>query len=58
LQRGPTDNDYLTKAFVAFFIDKNFIEAERALLQAIALNANNALAFYTYSYVLKHDGAL
>ncbi|TXH31461.1 MAG: tetratricopeptide repeat protein [Cyclobacteriaceae bacterium] len=56
LQRGPTDNDYLTKAFVSFFIDKNFTEAERSLLQAIALNANNALALYTYSYVLNMMG--
>lgn len=56
LQRGPTDNDFVTKGFVAFFIDKNFEEAERALLQAIALNANNALALYTYSYVLNMMG--
>ena len=56
IQRGPTDNDFVTKAFVAFFIHKNFDEAERALLQAIALNANNALAIYTYSYVLNMMG--
>jgi len=55
-QRGATDNDYVTKAFVTFFIDKDFNEAEKALLQAIALNANNALAFYTYSYVLNMMG--
>lgn len=56
LQRGPTDNDYVTKAFVAFFIDKDFAEAEKALQQAIAINANNALALYTYSYVLNMMG--
>ncbi|MBN8578356.1 MAG: HD domain-containing protein [Cytophagales bacterium] len=56
IQRGATDNDYVTNAFVAFFIEKNFINAERALLQAIAVNANNALALYTYSYVLNMMG--
>lgn len=55
-QRGPSDNDYVTKAFVTFFVEKNFNEAERALLQGIALNANNALALYTYSYVLNMMG--
>lgn len=56
IKRGATDNDYVTKAFMAFFVEKDFYEAERALLQAIALNSNNALALYTYSYVLNMLG--
>lgn len=51
-QRGPSENDYLTKAFVAFFITKDFAASERLLKQALELSANNANVMYTYSYVL------
>ena len=50
-KRGPTDNDYLTKAFVEFFINKDFGSAEKLLLQAIELGPNNATVLYTYSYL-------
>jgi len=53
---GATDNDYLTRAFVSFFINKDFKEAENMLQQAIDLNPNNAMTFYTYSYVLNMMG--
>ena len=49
-KRGPTDNDYLTKAFVEFFITKDFKSSEQMLLKAIELNPNNATVLYTYSY--------
>ncbi len=55
-KRGPSDNDYLTKAFVEFFISKNFKVAEKLLLQAIELNPNNATVLYTYSYLLNMMG--
>ncbi|MCZ8071964.1 MAG: HD domain-containing protein [Cytophagales bacterium] len=51
-QGGPTDNDYLTKAFVEFFINKDFVAAERNLIRATELNPNNALAIYSYCYLL------
>ena len=55
-RRGPSDNDYLTKAFIEFFINKDFAAAEKLLSQAIELNPNNALALYTYGYVLNMMG--
>ena len=55
-QRGPTDNDYLTKAFVEFFIKKDFAASEKLFLNAIELNANNASVLYTYSYLLNMMG--
>lgn len=55
-QRGPTDNDYLTKAFVEFFINKNFKASEQFLLQALELGPNNANVMYTYSYLLNAQG--
>ena len=55
-KRGPTDNDYLTKAFVEFFVNKNFAASEKLLLEAIALNPNNASVLYTYSYLLDMTG--
>ena len=55
-KRGPTDNDYLTKAFVEFFILKNFGSSEKFLTTAIELNSNNAMVFYTYSYLLNMAG--
>lgn len=51
-KRGATDNDYLTKAFVEFFIHKNFEAAEKLLAEATAMNSNNANTLYTYSYLL------
>lgn len=57
-QRGPTDNDYLTKAFVEFFIAKDFPASEKLLLQAIELNPNNSAILYTYSYLLNMMGRL
>lgn len=55
-KRGPSDNDYLTKAFVEFFVHKNFDAAEKLFLEAIELNTNNALVLYTYSYLLNMMG--
>ncbi len=55
-KRGPTDNDYLTKAFVEFFIDKDFKSAEELLLKAIELAPNNSMVLYTYSYLLNAMG--
>jgi len=54
--RGPSENDYLTKAFVSLFIDKNFATTKEYLLKAIELNPNNADAMYTYSYLLNMMG--
>lgn len=56
--RGPTDNDYLTKAFVEFFINKNFEAAESLFLTALDLSPNNATIIYTYSYLLCMAGRL
>lgn len=55
-KRGPTDNDYLTKAFVEFFVKKDYEASERLLVEAIALNSNNASVLYTYSYLLNMKG--
>lgn len=55
-QLGPTDNDYITQSFVSFFIRKDFAAAEEALLQAIKMNGNNALALYSYGYLLNMMG--
>lgn len=55
-QRGPSDNDYLTKAFVEFFIAKDFPASEKLLLQAIELNPGNASILYTYGYLLNMMG--
>lgn len=55
-QLGPTDNDYVTQAFVSFFIKKNFPAAEQSLLEAISLNSNNALALFSYGYLLNMMG--
>jgi TolB-like protein/HD superfamily phosphodiesterase len=51
-KRGATDNDYLTKAFVEFFITKDFSTSEQLLLKAMELSPNNATVIYTYSYLL------
>ncbi len=55
-KRGPSDNDYLTKAFVEFFINKDFTSSEKLLLEAIELSPNNANVLYTYSYLLNMMG--
>ena len=55
-KRGPSDNDYLTKAFVEFFVRKDFEAAEKLLLKAIELNPGNADSLYTYSYLLNMMG--
>ncbi|HNV30471.1 MAG TPA: tetratricopeptide repeat protein, partial [Cyclobacteriaceae bacterium] len=55
-KRGPSDNDYLTKAFVEFFIAKDFPTSEKLLLQAIEISPNNANVLYTYSYLLNTMG--
>jgi TolB-like protein/Tfp pilus assembly protein PilF/predicted metal-dependent HD superfamily phosphohydrolase len=61
-KRGATDNDFLTKAFVEFFINKDFEAADKLLKKAIELGPNNATVFYTYSYLKgmmgKHKEAL
>jgi len=55
-KRGATDNDYLTKAFVEFFVNKDYASSEKFLVAAIALNSNNASVLYTYSYLLNMTG--
>ncbi len=55
-KRGPTDNDYLTKAVLAFFISKDFNASEKLLTQAIDLNPNNATTLYIYSHLLNMLG--
>ncbi len=55
-KRGPSDNDYLTKAFVEFFITKDFKSSENLLLKAIEMSPNNANVLYTYSYLLNMMG--
>lgn len=51
-KRGATDNDYLTKLFVEFFINKDFDAADKLLRTAIELGPNNATIYYTGSYLL------
>ncbi|HTF19640.1 MAG TPA: HD domain-containing protein [Chryseolinea sp.] len=55
-KRGPSDNDFLTKAFVQFFIKKDFSSAEKSLSHAIELSPNNSTVLYTYSYLLNMMG--
>lgn len=59
---GPTDNDYLTRAFLEFFLSKDFKKAEKYFLKAIDLGPNNATVRFTYSYLLnmmgRHDEAM
>lgn len=55
-KREPTDNDYLTKAFVEFFIVKDFESAKKFLVKAIKLNSNNAMVYYINSYLLNMMG--
>lgn len=55
-KRGPQDNDFLTKAFVEFFVHKNFAEAERIFLEIINRNQNNADVVYAYCYLLNMMG--
>jgi len=55
-KRGPSENDYHTRAFVDFFINKDFPVAESSLVKAIELSPNNASAMYTYSYLLNMMG--
>lgn len=55
-KRGPSDNDYLTKAFVEFFVSKNFPASEKLLVKSIELGPNNASILYTYSYLLNMMG--
>lgn len=57
-KRGASDNDYLTKAFVEFFINKDFTKTEELLLKAKDLSPNNANVLYTYSYLLSMKGRL
>lgn len=51
-KRGATDNDYLTKGFVEFFIHKDFTTSEQLFRKAMELGPNNATVLYTYSYLL------
>ncbi len=53
---GPSENDYLTKAFFEFFINKDFTAAEKFLEQGLDIGPNNANILYTYSYVLNMMG--
>ena len=54
--RGASDNDYLSKAFIEFFVSKDFTAAEKLLLPAIEMNPNNASLLYAYSYLLNMMG--
>ncbi len=54
--RGPTQNDYLTRAFADFFISKDFASAERYLKQAMMFSQDNAYVEYAYSYLLNMMG--
>ncbi len=56
LKRGASDNDYLTKGYVEFFISKDFAAAEQWLQKAMDVGPNNAEVLYTYSYVLNMMG--
>lgn len=53
---GFSDNYYLTKAFLQFFVAKDFISAQKLLLQAIDVRPNSATVLYTYSYLLNMMG--
>ncbi|MEI9920147.1 MAG: tetratricopeptide repeat protein [Bacteroidota bacterium] len=55
-KRGPSDNDYLTKAYVEFFVKKDFASAEKLLKQVIDMAPANTTALYTYSYLLNMMG--
>ncbi|HCW08673.1 MAG TPA: hypothetical protein DGG95_15040, partial [Cytophagales bacterium] len=55
-KRGPSYNDYVTKAFVEFFVRKDFSAADQFFLKAIELNQNNADALFSYSYLLNMMG--
>jgi TolB-like protein/predicted metal-dependent HD superfamily phosphohydrolase/Tfp pilus assembly protein PilF len=55
-KRGPSDNDYLTKAFVELFLKKDFPSSEKFLLQALELSPNNSDVLYMYSYLLSMMG--
>ncbi len=55
-KRGPSDNDYLTKAFVELFLKKDFPSSEKFLLQALELSPNNANVIYTHSYLFSMMG--
>lgn len=55
-KRGPSSNDFHTRAFVDFFINKDFPVAEVALVKAIELSPSDASAMYTYSYLLNMMG--
>ncbi|MEP2669196.1 MAG: HD domain-containing protein [Cyclobacteriaceae bacterium] len=57
-KRGASDNDYLTKAFIEFFVNKDFTKTEALLLKAKELSPNNANVLYTYSYLLCMAGRL
>lgn len=55
-KRGPSDNDYLTKAFLEFFINKDFTASEELLNTALEQSSNNSMVLYTYSYLLNMMG--
>lgn len=56
IKRGATDNDYLTQAFVEFFINKDFATAQKKLKDAMEIGPNNAEVYYTHSYLLSMMG--
>ncbi len=56
IKRGATDNDYLTQAFVEFFINKDFATAQKKLKEAMEIGPNNAEVYYTHSYLLSMMG--
>ena len=53
---GLSDNYYLTKAFLQFFVAKDFTSSQKLLLQAIDVRPNSATVLYTYSYLLNMMG--
>lgn len=55
-RRGPSDNDFLTKGYVEFFIRKDFAAAEESFLTAMKMNANSGATYYAYAYLLNMTG--
>ncbi len=55
-KRGPSANDYLTKAFLEFFAHKNFESAEKHLISALEAGGEDSNVLYAYCYLLNMMG--
>ena len=55
-RRGPTDNDFLTRSYIEFFVQKDYDAAEKSLQTAIEMNGNNGAVYYAYGYLLNMMG--